>query len=162
MGVFRVIAASVAVLFLADPGSAGPVANAPSVEVFAAPPLLDSPRLLPDGTKLAAKMLIRGEQTLVVYPLQGNAKPARVNLTGDSEPNWWRWVNDDWLIAGVGAQTSIYGTDVYITRLIGLKADMTKSVPIDWGNSGSSIPSGCVMSARPMAAMRLCGYAAMR
>ncbi|MEG3154281.1 alpha/beta hydrolase family protein [Sphingomonas sp. RB1R13] len=147
MGVFRVIAASVAVLFLAGPGSAGPVANAPSVEVFAAPPLLDGPRLSPDGTKIAAKMLIRGEQTLVVYPLLANAKPARVNLTGDSELNWWRWVNDDWLIAGVGAQTSIYGTDVYITRLVGLKADMTKTVPIDWGNSGLSA-DGLLWTAR--------------
>lgn len=136
MSLYRILAAVTAALATTCPLSAAPIADAPPVEVFAAPPLLEDPKLSPDGTKLVARMLVNGEQTLVVYPITADAKPVRANLGHDNEFNWWRWVNDDWLVLGVGAKNMIYGIDVSVTRLIGLKADMTKAVPIDWDRSG--------------------------
>lgn len=140
MSLYRVLAAALVAALAATPivtpAVAGPVADAPSVDVFAAPPFLEGAKLSPSGTKMVAKMLVHGEQALVVVPLIAGGTPQKADLGHDGELNWWRWVNDDWLILGIGANTRVYATDVYVTRLIGVKADMSKAVPIDWPNSG--------------------------
>ena len=138
MSLNRILAVLVSVVGLVAPATAAPIAGAPPVEIFAAPPLLEDPKLSPDGTKIVAKMLIAGKQTLVVYPLTAGAKPIRADVGHDNELNWWRWVNDDWLVLGIGRKDVVYDTDVYVTRLIGLKADMSKAVPMDWEKSGVS------------------------
>jgi dipeptidyl aminopeptidase/acylaminoacyl peptidase len=105
------------------------------VEVFAQLPMLDKPRLSPDGTRIAAKMAIRGVQHLVVAPLFGG-EPTALKVGADVDINWWRWVGDNWLIAGVGGQTTILGDEYYITRMLGLSADLKKQTQIDWTHSG--------------------------
>lgn len=106
------------------------------VEVFAALPRLESPRLSPDGTKIAAKMAINGVQNLVVIPLFSGGPPIATKLGRDLDINWWRWVGNDWLAVGIGKQDTVLGTDVYMTRMLGLKADMTAFKPIDWTHAG--------------------------
>ena len=60
------------------------------------------------------------------------------DISHDNELNSWRWVNHDGLLLSVGRKNVVYGADVYVTRLIGLKADMSKAVAIDWERSGIS------------------------
>jgi len=150
-GVTRMLGASVMALALMsltamtqDQAAPPPMAASPSaaaapvpVEAFAALPEFDSPALSPDGTRIAAKRAIDGKQYLMVAPLiKGQGKPALAALSDKVDVNWWRWVNDEWLVVGLGSQDTIRGEDYYVTRLIGIRADMTKMVRIDWENSG--------------------------
>jgi len=117
-----------------------PTANADAVlpvEAFAELPFMESPKLSPDGTRIAAKVAINGTQQLVVMPVfTGNEKPAAMALSDKIDVNWWRWVGPDWLAVGVGTQDKFEGYDVYLTRLIGVNAALTKANRIDWEHSG--------------------------
>ncbi|MBD8678040.1 alpha/beta hydrolase family protein [Sphingomonas sp. CFBP 13720] len=114
-----------------------PAASAPiPVEVFAAPPAIETPKLSPDGTLVVSKHVIGGKQTLVVTPLFGGGAPRSLGAGDDLDINWWRWVNDGWLVIGVGTQMKLYGIDVYVTRVIGLSADMKTVNRIAWDKSG--------------------------
>lgn len=106
------------------------------VDVFAELPTMEGPKLSPDGTHVAAKMAIKGKQYLVVMPLR-DTKAAKTMRIGDKmDVNWWRWVGDKWLAVGIGAQDTIYGEEVYVTRMLGVPADLSSSKQIDWSRSG--------------------------
>lgn len=139
----RVLAAGAAVLLASaapPPDGATPpaaVAAAPlPVEVFAALPTMESPSLSPDGTRIASKMAVAGNQYLVVRPLFGDAKPAIARLGGEVDVNWWSWVGSDWLAIGVGAEQKLAGEPIYITRMLGTNATMTRTNRLDWTRSG--------------------------
>lgn len=107
------------------------------VEAFAALPTFEGPALSPDGTRIAGKYAVDGKQYLMVRPLiKDHGKPALAALPAKVDVNWWRWVNDEWLLVGLGGQEVIQGEEYYITRLIGVHADMQKIVKIDWEHSG--------------------------
>lgn len=108
--------------------------DAVPIEVFAALPTIENPKLSPDGTKVAAKIAIQGEQLLVVQPLFGG-KPAAM-AQGRSDLNWWEWVNDNWLVVGIGEDVNIYGEDLYARQLVGVSADMKTINPIDRNRNG--------------------------
>ena len=95
---------------------------------FAALPLMEGPQLSPDGTRIATKLAAGGEQYLAILPLDGG-KPRLIPSDGQ-DINWWSWVNDRWLVAGIGAMGSVLGTDMYIRRAIGVEADAQKIVPL--------------------------------
>lgn len=115
-----------------DGGAAGPV----PVEAFAELPPFEKPELSPDGTRFVAKMAIRGKQSLVVSPIAGDAKPTVIPAGKDIDINWWQWVGNDWLVVGVGAKQLIYGEEYYITRILGIAADLHAVKRIDWDESG--------------------------
>ncbi|MEG3170807.1 S9 family peptidase [Sphingomonas sp. ZB1N12] len=125
----------------APPPASTPKASAtPSdrvpVETFAKLPTIANPKLSPDGTRIAAKMAIDGAQVLVVAPLFPGGKVVAAKVGSTVDINWWRWVGDDWLAVGIGSQDMLYGEEIYVTRTLGVKADMTKINRIDWKNSG--------------------------
>jgi acetyl esterase/lipase len=99
------------------------------IEDFAALPFMEGPQLSPDGTKLASKVAVRGEQLFAVSQVFGEAAPALVR-TGGPDINWWRWVNEDWLVLGIGAMDKYEGTDFYVRRAIGVSSDGKKIVPL--------------------------------
>ena len=115
--------------------AAAPLPDAVPIEQFAALPSIESPRLSPDGSKIAAKVAINGKQTLVVSNLF-DASPNKALPSGKLDINWWRWVTDDWLIVGLGDKDKIYDEEVYVTRIAGVKADMKKIVPLGWTKTG--------------------------
>lgn len=118
------------------PPAASPAAPVP-VEHFAALPTLDSPKLSPDGTRVAARMAVGGRQVLVVLPLFGkDVRPAVLGANAALDVNWWRWVGNDWLAVGVGTKNLLYGEEIYITRTVGVSADMKKVNRVDWTRSG--------------------------
>ena len=106
------------------------------VEVFAQLPAFDSPRLSPDGRMIAAKRAINGVQQLVIASLFDKTKLAVAKVGADIDINWWRWVGNDWLVLGVGSQQPLFGEDVYMTRMLGVSADMKVVKRIDWAKSG--------------------------
>lgn len=127
--------AASAVFLAAAPIVAAPLPDAVPIEQFAALPAIESPRLSPNGTRVAAKVAIKGKQSLVVTGLfdtgTGKALPP-----GKVDINWWRWVNDDWLVVGLGDKDKIYEEEVYVTRIAGVKADMSRIVPLGWTKTG--------------------------
>lgn len=111
---------------------AGSVTNAsPAVPVqagqalqaadFALLPEIDRPKLSPDGRHIAALKAVNGKQYLMILPLDGSAP--KVIGTGKVDLNWWRWVNDDWLIAGIGGKIPLEDEEFYISRAISIRAD---------------------------------------
>ena len=105
--------------------AAPPLPDAVPIEAFAELPEIDQAVLSPDGNKIAAKMAIQGHQVLVVHSLFGGS-PAALR-TADVEMNWWDWVNDQWLVVGIGKDEVLGNEDVYGTRILGVSAD-TKTV----------------------------------
>lgn len=116
-------------------GIAAPLPDAVPVEVFAALPAIDHPKLSPDGTKIAGKIGINGKQVLLVQPLFGDGKPSAL-AEGKIDINWWEWVNDNWLVVGVGDDDVLYDEDVYVTRIAGVSADMKTIKWVDPNRSG--------------------------
>lgn len=97
------------------------------VEAFAELPFMDDPELSPDGMHIAAKAAIKGEQILVVIDVLGGDKGVRPMKMGENDLNWWSWVNNDWLITGLGAESHLPGGNpVYISRVASVSQDMSK------------------------------------
>lgn len=121
--------------FIPALAGAAPLPDAVPIEVFAAPPAIENPLLSPDGSRIAAKFLLSGKQSLVVAPLAGGAKPTRFEF-GKVDVNGWQWVNDQWLVVSLGAEEKYGNGSLYVTRLAGVNAIDGRVVQIDWKHSG--------------------------
>ena len=115
--------------------SAPPLPDAVPIEIFAALPGIQDPALSPDGTKVAAKIGIDGQQYLVVQPLFGGGKPTAL-AQGRVDINWWSWVNDNWLVVGVGDEINLWGYDLYAKSILGVSADMKTVKEVDRNRVG--------------------------
>ena len=132
---YRSVVGALALAGGAAVAAATPLPDAVPVEVFAALPGIDSPKLSPDGRKVAAKIEIDGQQYLVVQPLFGGGQPTAL-AQGDVDINWWKWVNDDWLVVGVGDDINLYGYDLYAKSILGVSADMKTVREVDKNRVG--------------------------
>ncbi|URW74500.1 S9 family peptidase [Sphingomonas donggukensis] len=99
------------------------------IEQFAELPTLMGPKISPNGKLIAAQVASRGKQYLAIIPIEGG--PPRFVATGDNDLNWWRWVNDDWMVVGIGNKVPMPGIgDWYLRRAIGVSAAGDKVVPL--------------------------------
>jgi dipeptidyl aminopeptidase/acylaminoacyl peptidase len=110
------------------PSTPTPTAPVP-LERFAQLPFMDSPRLSPDGTRIAVTMAVKGKARLAIVPL-GDVKNTVLIDPGESDVNGWEWVSDQWLILRVGATSDVEGTPLYVRRAFGVSADGTRMVPL--------------------------------
>lgn len=97
---------------------AGPI----PLESFAQLPFIEAPKLSPDGTKVAAEIAIKGKQRFAIFQLGDTSKTALID-PGDVDIRSWSWVNNDWLVAVVGASRDVQGDSWYISRTVALSAD---------------------------------------
>lgn len=100
------------------------------VEVFAQLPFLEGPKISPDGTKIAARIAVNGKLRLMIFHLTDTKRMAGVLIGDDQDLNWWSWVNDGWLVAGIGATAPVEGDKWYIRRAIGISADGKSITPL--------------------------------
>lgn len=108
------------------PVAAPTAATAPlPAEAFARLPFLQNPELSPDGTRVAVKMAIKGEQRFAIVPLDDTSKLVMIS-PGPNDLNSWAWVNNDWLVATIGATAPVEGDSWYLRRTIGISADGKK------------------------------------
>jgi acetyl esterase/lipase len=85
---------------------------------FAQLPVLDRPKLSPDGTAIAAKIALKGKQYLAVIPLSGGAPTIAPT---EQDLNSWTWVNNDWLVVRIGGKMPYPALgDVYVTRALSM------------------------------------------
>jgi acetyl esterase/lipase len=113
---------------------AGPAGAKPAprpIEDFATLPFTVGPTLSPDGTRVASKIAAGGALYFAVAPLFGGSKPTLIP-SGGRDINWWRWVNNDWLVVGIGETVKVEGEDFYVRRALGVNAHDGKLVPLAW------------------------------
>lgn len=96
------------------------------IEAFAALPLMERPELSPDGTRVAARVARNGELMLMIATIADGPNRVRTVPLGENDLNWWNWVNDDWLLAGIGNETYVEGMPWYISRVASIKSDGAK------------------------------------
>jgi dipeptidyl aminopeptidase/acylaminoacyl peptidase len=129
---FAVTAALAPVAVLAaDPGTPAPApaAAAPATKALAGPPdkiptsilsalpFLTSPRLSPDGTRIAAYVTMKGQKLLGIFTLATGAN--KLLNTGEKvDLNWFRWAGNDNLLFSVGKTVPWDGDEAWQTRLI--------------------------------------------
>ena len=125
----RRVAATMACCVLAAVPARAQAGAELSAEDFAQLPAIERPKISPDGTKIAALYAVHGAQYLMIASLDG--KQPKAIAAGDNDLNWWRWVNNDWLVAGVGARRPFGNSDyAYIRRAIGVNANDTTIVSL--------------------------------
>ena len=112
-----------------------PAAPVP-ITAFAELPLLESPSLSPDGTRLLAKGAVNGRQVLLLTSLVDATQRHTMGAPENTDINWWRWVNDDWIVIGLGAQQDYFGQEIYVTRVLAISTDLKTTRKLDWNNSG--------------------------
>lgn len=105
---------------------APPAQPAYTLKDFAALPLMDAPALSPNGLHVASRVAIDGEQRLVIADIHEGPGRIRSMGLGENDLNWWQWANDDWLIAGVGAESNMQGMPWYVSRVVSVKRDGSK------------------------------------
>lgn len=138
------IALGGAALPQAAPVSASASASAQlAIEAFAEVPQIEDPELSPDGKRIAGKIAIRGKQLFAVIT-PGSGQPPKLINPGKSDLNWWRWVNDEWLVVGIGQAVPVEGDTLhvtYATRALGYSVSTGKAVPLahDVGQKGDDV-----------------------
>jgi acetyl esterase/lipase len=125
------------------PAAAVPAASpAPlAVEAFADMPQMEGPALSPDGTRIAAKIAIRGTQYFSISTIGAAGAPQLLGA-GKADVNWWRWVNRDWVVIGIGQTVPVDGDEWYATRAIGYHVPTGKVIqlaPRDAGQTGDDL-----------------------
>lgn len=139
------------------PGAAPKPAAAPiAAEVFAQLPQVEDPQLSPDGKRIMARIARGGRMLLAMISLEGKAPPSLYN-PGKSDLNWWRWVNDDWVILGVGREQPVEGENFYFSRVIALQVStgaMTILADRDAGQNAADV----IWTARDGSARILLAY----
>lgn len=96
------------------------------IEAFAELPLMESPELSPDGTRMAARVARDGQLMLMIAAIADGPNRVHTLALGENDLNWWNWVNDEWLIAGVSSETNVDGMPWSISRVASIKADGSK------------------------------------
>ena len=121
-------------------GAASPPAPTLSAEAFAAPPFLEDPALSPTGDHFAARIAVQGRQLLIMQSLYDKTESPRVFGIGDGKTSvdWWRWVNDDWLLVGVSATSNVYGDDLRLSRVVSLSRKTGEIRKIAWTAAGQN------------------------
>ncbi|MEQ1510921.1 MAG: hypothetical protein ABL909_11045, partial [Sphingopyxis sp.] len=90
---------------------------------FAAAPLIADPVMSPSGAKMAMILNVDGTQMLGVRNIVGAAAaPVLINTNGN-EVHWVMWVNEDWLVVGVGHKETVGGDERYYTSTLAISAD---------------------------------------
>lgn len=123
---FRTFAALAgALVFMCTPAHA---ADDP-VAAFAELPLIESPRLSPDGTRVASLLSTQGRQMLAITSVDG-ATPKLVSIGEKDDLVDWQWVNDEWLVMRLAASLNFQADLWRITRAYGVRASDAKIVSL--------------------------------
>lgn len=118
-------------------GGAAPAATTRlDTAVFAELPMLEGPQVSPDGKRFAGQLAVQGKQFFAVMAFDGSSR--QLIATAETDLHWWRWVNDEWLVIGIGKTTPVQGDEWYITRAIGVNANTGKIVMLNTADTGQN------------------------
>lgn len=106
-----------------------------AAEAFAALPLIEAPRISPDGTRFASLLSMHGRQLLAVVNLADGSNKL-VSIADTNELVDWEWVNDEWLIMRLAASQNVMGNTWRVRRAYGVRASDAKVVSLDRSGDG--------------------------
>lgn len=144
------LAAAAALAFAASAGAAGPSTEwadkTVPVEIFAQFPMVDQPRITPDGKWIAAKVRSGGEQALALVPvgqggqLQIIARGADLARDKQFEQRVidYRWVDSDHLLIAVASRDNFAGEWFDNIRYASYNRATKKIIPLGWDKAFAS------------------------
>ena len=119
---------------------------------FARLPETDRPRINTDGTSLAAKIRVNGQQFLALVPLDTpNARPQIIARDGDIAERTdlqianWQWIDPDNLLIWVTSEFELSGAGqrVQASRVVAYNRQTRRTTPLGW--RGTFIRGGRVI-----------------
>jgi acetyl esterase/lipase len=109
------------------------------LSVFARLPETERPRISTDGSALAMRVRVNGEQVLAVVPLdEPNARPqviardAEFDAREQFRTTDWSWVDPDNLLISVAQRTDVDGQRVDATRVIAYNRRTRQTTRLAW------------------------------
>ncbi len=146
---------SVTVPASAESGDAGNEAKTPIIveglkgraetAVFGKRPFMRSPRLSPDGTKIAVMMSRNGVDNLGWIDLTKPGSAPNFFLAaeeqrevGDRSVQSWRWVGNDIIVYTLTSRENIGGDRFDMARLVGYNVKVGKHTPLGWEETGAN------------------------
>lgn len=84
---------------------------------FAQQPLMHTPRISPDGTKIVTHVGIKGKDVLGIVDL-GTGKLELIDSGEKFDINWYRWAGSDRVLISLGQTATLDGEDYWATRLL--------------------------------------------
>ncbi|MBO9601283.1 MAG: S9 family peptidase [Novosphingobium sp.] len=88
--------------------------------LFAERSQFGSPLISPDGSKIALRLTVKGEQNVAAMDLATKKILYMAEMDATHEIDWFAWAGNDRLLVSVGTQDKIYDVDVRVTRLFAL------------------------------------------
>jgi acetyl esterase/lipase len=109
----------------------------PSLEDFAAPALLESPELSPDGTLMAGAMALKGKNYFGVLAASPSKDAKQLLEIPDGYSlDDWTWVTGEWLLIRLSSTVKFETEDIRVRRGFGFSAKTGKLVAIARDKAG--------------------------
>ena len=109
------------------------------MRVFAQLPETERPRIAPDGSALAAKIRVNGEQLLAVIPLDVPnptpvvvARDAEFDRTNEFRTTNWAWIDGDNLIIWLASRQNYEGQPIDVGRVVAYNRRTRRLTPLGW------------------------------
>lgn len=120
------------------------------LSVFSRLPETERPRISTDGSALAAKVRINGEQVLAIIPLDTpDARPQIIARDGefdqrdDVRTTNWEWIDADNLLIWIASRQDLDGQKVDAVRVVGYNRRTRRTTPLGW--QGTFVDAGQVL-----------------
>ncbi|CAN5362853.1 S9 family peptidase [soil metagenome] len=116
------------------------------VEIFAQFPMVDQPRITPDGKWIAAKIRVGGEQALAILPVGQGGGPQIIarapdfarDKQGEQRIVDYRWVDSDHLLIGIASRDDYMGDWFDNVRYAAYNRSTKKIIPLGWDKAFAS------------------------
>jgi dipeptidyl aminopeptidase/acylaminoacyl peptidase len=113
--------------------------------VFGKRPFMRTPRLSPDGTKIAVMMSRNGVDNLgwIDVTKPGSAPvfflaAEEQREVGDRSVNSWRWVGNRTIVYTLTSRENLGGGRIDMARLVGYDVETGKMTPLAWDEAGAN------------------------
>lgn len=113
------------------------------VEVFAEFPMIDTPRMTPDGKWIAAKVRLDGQQVLALLAIGQKLPPAIIARDGDFDTDKqgerqiasYQWLDSDHLLIAIDSRDNFAGDWFNNRRYASYNRATKKIIPLGWADS---------------------------
>lgn len=114
------------------------------LDLFGQFPVLQTPRMSPNGELVAARIRAGGVQALAILPInKPGAKPFVIardndfatNNVGDREITGWQWIDDKNLLISLRSRDNQNGEWFDVTRIAAYNTETRKVTPLAWDNA---------------------------
>jgi dipeptidyl aminopeptidase/acylaminoacyl peptidase len=105
------------------------------IEALAQPALLTSPRLSPDGNRIAARVRVGGRDWIGFWDLRdaSGSPPHLLASATDGEVRWLRWAGPNHILLGIQLERSAEGVEFTVSRILSMDVPSGHATALDTG-----------------------------